>query len=560
MKKLLALILALAMCFSLVACGGDKKEDETAKPSGSQGGADPTPSATTVVPADPTVTYKDTVKISVAAERNIVGYYGSTSQPASYMGKMMMEGLFAYDYQKNETVPVIAKEAVDVNGDGKTWKVTINEGVTFNYNGEHYADLKASDVAFTHEFIKKGGEGQASGAVVRAITLTDYIESIDVNGDYELTFNLTSALFDFPAYAIAYIMSEKAIEEFGQVDGQDIGTGPYYYNTDETVVGQYWTMTRNDGYWGGIDNCPTKNIVFVLHSDANTGVAALQAGEVDARHSVSATDALQFEADPAYTVHSNTGVRQYFLGYNSYDGKGFFDGEDTEDQIKLRQAINYALDRDKIVSIVYAANPASGTRIDSFFGKETVGYVDQGQWEYDIEKARSLMEEIGYSETNRLSLIIACSGTGSNATYAEIIQDMLKDAYMDLEVKPIDSSQWGSFLRTGEGWDLFVNYYSTQSPMAYNMTNHAHSGGSGSKTQGWASAAVDEKIDNIMAQTTKDAQLKAFAEFQEWLHDYHPRLPTHAGKDMIAAKATVEGVFVCPDVAYQDFSTFRIPE
>lgn len=551
MKKLLALVLALIMAISLVACGGPSDP----------GVENPNPGESTpneVTPPDPTVTYKDTVKISVLSERVVTGYYGSTNQPASYLGRMTMEGLFQFNYEKKEYEPVIAKDAVDVNGDGKTWKVTIKEGIKFHHDGEEYCDLKASDVAFTYDFIKTGGAGREAGAVTRSFDITGYIESIEVTGEYELVFNLNSALFDFEAWAVPYILSQKAIEEFGPADGQDVFTGPYYINEAKTTKGQQWTLTRYDGYWGGIENHPTKNIVFVIHTDENTGAAALQAGEVDVLVSSTPTIAIQFDNNPSYKVYSVPGASNCFLGFNSYDGKGFFDGEDTEEKVKLRQAINYGIDRDELVSVIYAANPAAGSRVDSIFGSTTAGYVDQGQHEHSIAKAQELMKELGYSESNPLSLTLVHYSDYS--TYAQVLQDQLKDIYINLELNTIERSQFGTFLRTGEGWDLYINYYAVYTNMAGNMIKNCRSTGSSSKTHAWNSAATDEKIDNVMAQDSYEDQLKAFGEFQEWLHDYHPFIPTHAGAVMIEAKAEVEGLVVCPEVGMQDYSTLRIPE
>ena len=234
MKKLLALILAMVMCFSLVACGGDKDDAKTDKPadnspSQSQGGlnSDEATKQTAITEADKTVKYKDTVKISYDGERVAMGYYGSTNQPASSWGAMTMEPLFKVNYETGEAEPVIAKEAVDVNGDGKTWKVTIRDDVTFHHKGEYYADLKASDVAFTFNTLMPGSEGRESGAFTRNPSLMNSVESVEVTGEYEVTIKLKNATFDFPYWNHGlYIMSEKGLKEFGWADGQDVYTGP----------------------------------------------------------------------------------------------------------------------------------------------------------------------------------------------------------------------------------------------------------------------------------------------------------------------------------------------
>ena len=566
MKKMLALILALVMCFSLVACGGDKKAEEkpaeeSKAPAQSQGGlnSDEATKMTAVAEADKTVKYKDTVRVSVSGERVAMGYYGSTNAQASSWGGMTMEPLFKFDYVTGEAVPVIAKEAVDVNGDGKTWKVTIRDDVTFHHKGKYYADLKASDVAFTFNALLPNSEGRQAGAFVRTPTLVNSVESAEATGEYEVTIKLKSPIFDFENWNHGlYIMSEKGLKEFGWADGQDVYTGAYWYDIDNSTMGQKHIMRRYNEYWGSLDNYPTETIEIVVHTDVNTGVAALQAGEVDVLQSSAPEIAIQFQNNADYTVHKIAGQTTWFVGYNSYDGTGFFDNEDDPNQVKLRQAINYALDRDKIVSVLFAIMPDAGVRVDSIFGKSTPGYVDCGEWEFSVEKGRALMEEIGYGPNNRLSLVLA--HIPRYTAYAQCVQDLLKEIYIDCELRNIEGSQYGSFLRTGKDWDLFCNYYTTGVTMLSVVSSHIASSGAGSKTQGWASAVADEKIAEVMNQPTYEAQKEAFGEFQKWVHDYHSRIPTHADMNMLIAKAEVEGVAVAPDIAYVSWSTLRIPE
>ena len=69
---------------------------------------------------------------------------------------------------------------------------------------------------------------------------------------------------------------------------------------------------------------------------------------------------------------------------------------------------------------------------------------------------------------------------------------------------------------------------------------------------------MDKRIDNVMAQTTLDAQLKAYAEFQEWANNYVPRIPTHAGNTINVMVAELEGYVATTNAV--DYTTLRIPE
>ncbi len=560
MKKVLALILALACMFSLAACGGSAApaSSDTAAAPASSGSTTAAAPAATVTPADPGVKYKDTVRISNASEIQNGAYYSVTSAQSSFTGMLTHEPPFRTNYQTGEADPILAKEAVDVNGDGLTWKMTLKEGVMFHMRGEPYQEMKASDLKWTYEYTAVGGPGASEGVIIRTNSTMTYVDSIDVDGDYELTFHLNTALFDFPKYCTFAVLCEKAMEEFGTSDGQECSTGPYYLNNEETVAGQYWTCTRFDDYWGGIEDHPTKNIVFVLHADANTGVAALQAGEVDVRIGVSATHALTFENNPDFQLATSPSLQLNSLFWNSYDKTGFFAGEDTEDQIKLRQAIVMAIDKDKLVSIIYAVNPSAGQRWDSLWGPTTTGYVDTGKTEFNIEKACKMMEELGYNANNRLPLRLAHYPSMSN--FAEILQDMLGEIYIDVEDVTLDSSVYGNAIRSGEGWDMCLNYYEPRSTVGGVMASNLRSTGSNAASYGWGSEEMDKRIDEVMAQPTLEGQLKAFAEFQEWANQYFPRVPIYVPVFFTAMSADVEGYVECRVAGERDFSHIRIPE
>jgi len=115
-------------------------------------------------------------------------------------------------------------------------------------------------------------------------------------------------------------------------------------------------------------------------------------------------------------------------------------------------------------------------------------------------------------------------------------------------------------VRSGQGWDLCVNYYAPSLTLTGVLTANLHSTGSNAKAYGWNSAEMDKRIENVLNQPTLEKQLEAFAEFQAWANDYNPRIPTHAGTVMHCFRSEVEGVTVCPSTGAQIWSTIRIPE
>jgi len=580
MKKILALVLAMVMCFSLLAACGSK-DDGAQSTGGANAGAtnsgstntgaqntgvqntgaagiggSNTGTPATVTPVNPEVKYRDTIKIAHTSGIQNGAFYSVTNTVANFMSTFTHQPLFVWNYETGAADPVLVKGYKDVNGDGKTWNFTLVEGVKFYQGDKEYGELKASDVKYTYEYCAPKGKGVEEGVILRTISAMNSVDKIETNGDYELTFYLNAPLFDFPGYLTWKILSEDAMKEFGTTDGQDVGSGPYYVNWEESMTAQYITMTRRDNYWKGIENHPTKNIVFMVQPDANTSVNAMLSGEVNMVLSVSSINSLQFKDNDDYVINSTPGANVYTVFFNSYDGTGFFDGEDGEKSTKVRQAIQYGIDKDALVKILFPMG--GGVRADSLWHPSGDGYVNYGQTEFSIEKAQNLMKELGYGENNRLALKIA-HYQGQEA-FVQCIQDALKAIYIDLEIVTMDSSKFGSTLRTGMGWDMCVNYYGPALTVAGVMTANLHSTGSNAKTYGWNSAEMDKRIDAVMAETTAEGQYKAFAEFQEWANAYVPRLPLYIGTYNVVFEKGMEGYLAVPKIDASDLTTLRMPE
>ena len=547
LTKILSMLLAAVLCLSLLsACGGSNNETTPAAqdPSASQ-----TPQ--TLEPPKADVKYKDTVRIGVGSDIANGEYYQVTNT-MNGIAKMTYDCLWEYDYNEAQPKAELAKEWSDVNGDGKTWKVTIQQGVKFHdTEGKFYDDLTTKDVKFTFEYCSPNAEVK----VVRTSAFAGQIESMDIVDDYTMIFHMNTAIFDFPLQAGTCIISEKAVKEMG-TPGEEVGSGPFYINYPESQYGIKRTLTRYDDYWKGIDNIPTKNIVFYVLADASTRCAALEADEIDLDVGVGNENMAVLE-DAGFTVSKTPASNICFIHFNGYAG-AIFSNPDDPNQKKLRQAIQYGIDKDALVTILYGAYPGSGVRLDSVIGKFTNGYVDLGQTEFSLKKAKTLMEELGYNANNRLHLVLA--HYSSYTAYATVVQDMLKNIYIDVELNTMDSSNFGVTVRTGRGWDILVNYYGTAPSFITDLGKMFQSSGSLAKSYGWNSPEMDKKINEILSKPSFEEQLAAFKEFQTYLRDVVPFVATHVGSVVDGMRADLEGYIPYPTGGAMVWEFLRIPE
>jgi ABC-type transport system substrate-binding protein len=223
MKKILALILAMVMCFSMLAACGSKDSGSTAGGTATNSGAStpktelPSAEVTNKVDGDKgtvdqNVKYRDTVRLSVASEISNGAFYCVTSAQSTYISNMTHQALTRYDYNTSKASPELAESWRDVNGNGKVWEFKLKEGITFQKGDQYYADLKASDVKWTYEWAAPGGPGVQEGVAVRTVTQMNQVDHIETTGDYIITFYLKSPVFDFPEMLGSWnILSEKAM-------------------------------------------------------------------------------------------------------------------------------------------------------------------------------------------------------------------------------------------------------------------------------------------------------------------------------------------------------------
>ena len=163
------------------------------------------------------------------------------------------------------------------------------------------------------------------------------------------------------------------------------GSGPY--SLSEWRSGQDWTMVKNPNYYGrdnGIDR-----IVFRVFSNADAMVAALQRGEIDAAHNFSANSVEQLQGDD--NIEVVVGMQGGFteLALNAGAG-GIGDGNPALQNIDVRHAIYYAIDRDVLFDRVALSLGAKGTTLSPSADPTWIPDLGDGAFTYDPERSEGV--------------------------------------------------------------------------------------------------------------------------------------------------------------------------
>lgn len=188
--------------------------------------------------------------------------------------------------------------------------------------------------------------------------------------------------------AAGLMASADALED-PDLDSVPIGSGPYTLVTDETTVGVQYVYTRNEDYWG--EDLPYDEIVFSVLPDEQAQFNALMSGQINS--TVLFTQAAGEEATEAGFT--------YWPSETDYQGLVLFDRDGDSlpalGDVRVRQAINFAIDRELLLDTFLLGR---GTTTTQIWGPDSLGYVEglEDVYEYDPEEARRLLAEAGYAD------------------------------------------------------------------------------------------------------------------------------------------------------------------
>lgn len=322
---------------------------------------------------------------------------GESFRPA----RQIFEGLVGTKPGTADPAPLLATEW-EASDDGLSYTFQLQEGVTFHDGTDFNGTVACWN--FDRWYNTPPGVGQSEDQAYYWISLfkgfaegelTDSVyESCSVDSETEITISLTEpfagfvAALSLPAFSM---QSPEAIGQYGAT-GQDdpsqsayatehpTGTGPFVF--ESWVKEDQIVLTRNEDYWGEPALLDQVQIVPIAEPKARAD--ALLAGEIDGFDLVGPADIPRLE-DEGYQIANRPAFNILYLGFNQ--------AVKPLDDIRVRQAIAHAIDKEAVIS----ASMPEGTEPALEFVPESVsGYTtDVTEYEYDPEKAKALLAEAG---------------------------------------------------------------------------------------------------------------------------------------------------------------------
>lgn len=326
--------------------------------------------------------------------------------------------------------PALA-ESWTVSDDGKVYTFKLRSGAKF-HDG---TDLDAGDVKFSLDRARAEDSVNAQKPLFAQI---DSVEAVDATTVKVMLKQPQGSFLYNMGWGDAVIVAPESAE--GNKTNP-VGTGPFKF--DSWAKGSSVKIVKNPDYWG--DAVALDKAEFRIVPDAAAAVPALLSGDVHAFANMPAGDALaQIQADPRFAVVIGATEGETILSTNNK--------KPPFDNLKVRQAIAHALDRE---AIIQAGASGFGTPIGSHFSPANEAYVDlTGTYPRDLDKAKALLAEAGFADGIKATIKLPPPAYARDG--GQVVAAQLREIGIDLEIIPVEWAQWLDQVFKAKDYDLTI--------------------------------------------------------------------------------------------------------
>lgn len=377
------------------------------------------------------------------------------------MYQVMYDSLNVSSPKDFSPMPALAS-AQSVSSDGKTWTYTIRPGVLWS-DGQ---PLTARDVAYTFNRILKGSYEQTNwGGYLTNVTSVTAPD----DGTVVITTKVPSpGMRNIPIPILPeHVWSTVSAKDVKTYKNEEnvVGSGPFVLA--ERKVGQFIRFTANDHYWAGRPKID--ELVFRIFRNADSLAQALKKGEVDFADNLDASVWDSLKNAPGITTYAGAygGFDELAFNYGAAleDGTPIGDGHPALKDKVVRQAINYAIDRDTLVQRILGGNGSPGsTIIPPIY--TALHLQPSAPYTFDVAKANQLLDAAGYAKgadgirvmpdgSRPLKFrLLARQESSSSQQAVRLMQSWLKDIGIDATVKVVAEDNLSEIIGLGT-FDMF---------------------------------------------------------------------------------------------------------
>lgn len=426
--------------------------------------------------------------------------------------------LYTFDDSMTPVPELVAGE--QVSEDGLSWTLKLREGATFHDGTPVTAE------AVRYMITRMRDKGGSQQALFKAISEIDVVDDTTVVLKTSKPF---PALRNSLAHPNAGLLSPDADKKLGDGYGvQPVSCGPYVFK--EWQRGSHIKVEKYDKFYrnaGDVDE-----ITFQFVPDVATRQFMMMRGEADV--------ALRLGPAEAKQVATASGVRTIdLLGRNIFYALNY--AKAPTDDIRVRKAINYAVDKNTIIDrVLQGAGSPSRTVLEAMlWGSKAIG-----MYEYDPAKAKQLLDEANPA-SRKLVLLSPDNRYLLDSQVSQAVAGYLKEAGFDVELKVI--GDWAGYLDAVKTLDF--NLYmlgwggSTGDPdqVLQSMFKSARAGKAWNYIS-YSNPDMDKLIDEAGTTLDDEKRRAMYADIQEQLFADAPWLFMYRGTNYTAVSDKVKTI------------------
>jgi ABC-type transport system substrate-binding protein len=330
----------------------------------------------------------------------------------------------------------------------------------------------------------------------------------------------------------------------GQKD-HPIGSGPFKFVSYDNAQGVV-DLTANADYWEGAPHIPALRVRVI--SDTNALQAELQSGRIDISPlptSLLPDSIKQLGLNPNLKVQQFNGSNLVLLTFNTSSA--------PMNDVRVRQAICYAVDREKMISALLLGQ---GKIAHSILPEESWAYSPGQKYGFDPAMAKKLLDEAGYKDPDgdgpqmRLSkpLIYRISGSSAQARqFAGVIQNYLRDVGIPASIEAAETNTHFDELRRGNFQIAYGQWVGgNQDPIFFKdlfATSEIPSEARASRNRSrYSNKELDALLEEAVNTFDHAKAAPLYARIQEIVSREAPVLPLWYQANMSVSKKNVENI------------------
>jgi peptide/nickel transport system substrate-binding protein len=484
----------------------------------------------------------DTFVIALGDNIRTIDPIGSPSVDAA--SERVRTLIFNSLVKKNEKFDYVGELASDIkrSDDGLIFTFTLHDGVKF-HDGRVLtsADVKYTlDLLFSSEFAKSASFYEGTGTDKHS-----YIKSVEAPDAKTVVVTLTKPWVGLLSNLVPVAIIAKDSYESQKV--QPVGTGPFKflrYDNAQQVV----DLESFSEYWEGAPKLQTVRVRVI--SDMNALQAELQAGRVDIAPmptSLSPDAVKRLEQDPNLQVRAFNGSNVVLITINT--------SSPPLDNVKVRQAIAYAIDRESLVKNLLLG---LGKVAHSILPEESWAYSTGQIYSYDPAMAKKLLDEAGFKDPDgdgpkmRFDKPIVYKLSGSSIAgrqYAGVIQNYLKDVGIPVEIQTPEQNTLFDELRRGNFQISYTQWVGgNQDPIFYKdlfATSEIPTQTRPSRNRSrYSNKELDALLDEAVNTFDRQKALELYKKIQDIVSRDVPVFPLWYQSNIVIARKNVGNIQV----------------